>query len=91
MTRHQIGLPMRVDDHLLHPGTGETVERMVEEGAAAERQERLGGAVGQRPHPGPEAGSEQHGTSDAGRVHSWVRIATVLASTRGKQASEGFF
>ena len=70
MGRDRVRLPVGVDHDGLDPGLDQVVERVVEQRAAAERQQRLGGGVGQRPHARAEAGGEHHG--GAGR-RSWLR------------------
>ena len=61
MRGHLVGLPVGVDHDGLHARLRQPVERVVDQRPAAQRQQRLGGAVGERPHARAEAGGQQHG------------------------------
>ena len=53
-------LVMQIDDDMLDPDQGQLVDRVVEQRAAADFDERLWHGVADRAHPGPEAGGENH-------------------------------
>ncbi len=55
-----LGPIVRIDDNRFNAGGGEPVDRMIEQGAAADADERLGHAVGDRPQPRAETGGEDH-------------------------------
>ncbi len=59
-----LGLPVRIDDNMLHAGPGQPVQRVVQQGTMAELQQRLRRMVRQRPHPQPKSGGQQHRLSD---------------------------
>ena len=64
MRRDLIGLPMRVDNHVAHPGLGQPVERVIEQCALSEFQQRLGRMFRERPHTQAMAGGQQDSVSD---------------------------
>ncbi len=66
-----LGSVMRIDDDRIDAGGDQTIDCMIEKGAAANAHEGLRHAVGDRPHPFAEAGGQHH--SRDGRAHALLR------------------
>ena len=56
-----LGLPVGVDGDGPDASVDQVIQGMVQQGAPAQRQQWLGGGVGQRAHAGPQAGGQDHG------------------------------
>ena len=56
-----IGEPVHVDDRPLDAVLGQAVEAMIDQGPAADLDQRLRQRLGDRPHARAETGGEHHG------------------------------
>jgi hypothetical protein len=81
--RDLVGVPVCVDDNMLNARVLQPVERVVEQRAAAERQERLGRRLCQRAHSRAEPGREQHGGARPHAPISAIRSGGLLRCVGG--------
>jgi hypothetical protein len=63
VTLDLIGEVMNVDDGGVDAGRGQAIEHVVEQRLAADSDERLGRAIGERPHANAVAGRQDHGAA----------------------------
>ncbi len=84
-----VGVPEGVHHDAFHSGCGEPVERVIQQGAAAEGQQRLGGAVGQRTHAGAQPGGEHHGAVGADHAAGPGGLQRRSGAAAGKQPAAG--
>ena len=80
-----VGEMMDVDDRSLDAGRGQAVEHIVEQRLAADRDQRLGRAIGERPHAHAVAGRQNHGGarddgSESARHYDLERIKRVCSA-----------
>src|SRR5262245_22209876 len=61
MRLEPIGVMVDVNDSLIDARRGEAIEHMIDECLSAERDERFGKLIGERPHARAEARREHHG------------------------------
>ena len=64
-----IGQMMAVQANFLDPRFNEMIGQQADQGLVADRQQRLGSAVGQGAEPGPETGRQNEGLIDSKAVH----------------------
>ncbi len=92
-----VGVPVGVHHDGLHARLGQPIERVVDQRPAAERQQRLGGAVGERAHAGADTGGQQHGGARGHAARSGglqrrsggIQRSSAAASGRGDRLAHG--
>src|SRR6202165_3876180 len=85
MPPHLIGEMMDVDDPELDFGGRQSIERMIDQGLAADLDQRLGHALGERPHADAETGGQHHGAARPER-RMRIRHAAVSEAPGGRES-----